>query len=338
MSRFDVVSLVGYSPAVLALLASLAAGQDPTKDRPPITAANADRLRPIAELEDDPKIIKRGPGRGELTFVRWEKPVEIVDEAKFRSLRKFGEGRRFIHFTADRDGRRIAWSENNSRVVVQEVAGDKTIEIETGNPQPRAAFSPDGKLLATGGYGNQAKLWDAAGRLVRALDAGGKGGLWPVFSPDGKLLAVGNRNDQTRLFDVATGNLLHTLPRKMTQELAFSPDGKVLAAGYVEGEVALWDVATGKLLQSKASGAAEVYTLDWSRKGDVLVTAGRAGKIVLWEPRGLTKLHELEAPVWVINVRFTPDGSRLLSSGGSDGTGKRDRKVVIWAVPDRADK
>jgi hypothetical protein len=36
----------------------------------------------------------------------------------------------------------------------------------------------------------------------------------------------------------------------------------------------------------------------------------------------------------VINVRFTPDGTRLLTTGGTENTGKRDRKVIVWAVAD----
>src|SRR5262249_11411252 len=151
-----------------------------------------------------------------------------------------------------------------------------------------------------------------------------------VFSPDGKVLAVGNRNDGTQLFDVATGKLLHSLPKHMTHELAFSPDGKVLAAGYVDGTVALWEVASGALLRSQPTGATEVFTVDWSPAGDVLVTAGRyqirAGEpgrattreIELWNPQTLDKLKGLDAPDYVIRARFTPGGTHLLTSGGSN--------------------
>src|SRR5205823_6514241 len=145
-------------------------------------------------------------------------------------------------------------------VEVHDLKTGKALTIETGTSQPGMAFSPDGRLLATGGSGTRATLWELpSGERVRGLDAGGEGGLTVVFSPDGKVLAVGNRNHTTRLYDVATGKLLHTLDRAMTQGLQFSPDGKLLAVGYVDGTVGLWEVATGKLARSAPAKVKEVY-------------------------------------------------------------------------------
>jgi WD40 repeat protein len=66
----------------------------------------------------------------------------------------------------------------------------------------------------------------------------------------------------------------------------------------------------------------------------VLATSGRDGKIVLWEPIQLKPLKELDAAFWVIQVRFTADGTRLLSSSAADHGGVMDRKIVVWAVAD----
>jgi WD40 repeat protein len=210
----------------------------------------------------------------------------------------------------------------------------KAMILQAFNPQSGVAFSPDGRLLATGGYGTHAKLWDVAtGRLLRSLDAGPReGGLTPVFSLDGKTIAVGHRNAETRLFDAESGKRLHELPRTMSQELKFSPDGRALAVGYVDGGVALWDSATGALLRSAATAGKEIYTLDWTPAGDVLVTAGLQGKIILWDPRELKALKELDAPEWVIRVRFSPDGNRLYSAGGTAAFGAQDRKVTVWGL------
>ncbi len=153
----------------------------------------------------------------------------------------------------------------------------------------------------------------------------------PVFSPDGKLLAVGNRNFETRLFDVATGKQLHKFPKRMTHEIAFSPDGKTIAAGYVDGTVALWDVATGKLRHSKPSGAKEIYSVDWNPRGDLLATGGRQGKILLWDPTSLAVVKELDEMTFAMQVRFTQDGTRLLTSG-TPVYDRKDYRFTVWTV------
>jgi WD40 repeat protein len=184
--------------------------------------------------------------------------------------------------------------------------------------------------MATGGYGVGARVLNPDGKLVHTLNCGREGGLTPVFSPDGKVLAVGNRNDTTRLFDAATGKQLHLLPERMTQGIAFSPDGKTLAVAYVDGRVILWDVATGEKMQSAKSGGTEAYSVAWSPAGDVLATSGRKGKVVVWEAATLKPLKELDAGEWVISVRFSMDGSRLYTAGGSVSD-KADRQVIAWA-------
>jgi len=336
MTRFQ-FALVSFLGIALPPY-TFAAPRLPEKPRMAISATNAEKLKPIRELEVSAHRIVRGPAHGELSFVCWEKSVEVVSDSDFRPLRKLANGKRVVQFSSSRDASHFAWGENSTGVVLQNVSTGKTVEINAENSQPNTAFHPDGKLFATGGYGTHVKLWDMAGGAIREMDCGTKGGLWPIFSRDGKTLAVGNRNDDARLFEVSTGKLLHTLPKKWTQELAFSPDGKKLAVGYVDGTISLWDVAKGELLHAKVSGGTEVYTLDWSPKGDLLVTAGLAGKIVIWDPRELTIVRQLDAPGWVICTKFTADGSRLLCSGAQEGSGTVDRKIVVWGLPDGTDR
>lgn len=304
------------------------------KPKQPITAANAHQVVELSELPLDIWEIAFGPKPGQVIFLGWEETANVLDAGTFTTVSKIGAGKRLIHIACDALGERVAFCENTTSVEIVRLRDGATTTIETGQHQPGMMFSPSGKLLATGGFGNQATLWDAAtGKLVRALDAGPvKGGLTVQFSPNGKHLAVGNRNSTTRIFEVETGKLLHTLERAMSQGLRFSPDGKTLAVTYVDGSLALWNVADGKLRHQQKSSAAELYSVSWSAGGDVLATVGREGRITLWKAADLSVLKEFEAPEWVIRVYFTPDGSRFLTSGGSSGPGATDRKVTVWGL------
>lgn len=309
----------------------------------PISPDNAVQVRTVGELPKRVCRILRGALPGELVVFDFNAPGEVVSEATLETVRPLAKDRSLVDLAISHDGKLLAWNERGSKAyVVEEADSGKKWEIDIGDHPGHATFSPDGKHLAIGytfwdpaaeGAGfSEMRLYETGGKLVRKLEKTGPGALTPVFSSDGKTLAVGNRNDVTQIFNAETGELLHRLDKRMTQRIAISPDDQTLAAGYVEGNVALWDVKTGKLLHEAPSTCQEVYSVAWSPKGDVLATSGRDGKIVLWEPKKLRKLKELDAAFWVIQVCFTADGARLLSSSSSDHSAKGDRKITVWGL------
>jgi WD40 repeat protein len=129
------------------------------------------------------------------------------------------------------------------------------------------SFSPDGKLLASGG-GGAAKLWDLATGSASTIIARVEGlEVYCVsFSPDGRTLAVGvgNRDfrasrGEVRLWDLKMGYVRAVLNGRMgnVRSLAFAPDGKAFITGSAE-VVVLWDLPPA-VFRAAAAGKAKSF-------------------------------------------------------------------------------
>ncbi|MEH2437976.1 MAG: hypothetical protein V7K25_27755, partial [Nostoc sp.] len=110
------------------------------------------------------------------------------------------------------------------------------------------AYSPDGRIIASGSKDSTIKLWYVStGREIYTLQGHSDSVNSVAFSPDGKILASGSNDTTIKLWDVTTGGRIRTLQAHSDSicSIAFSPDGKILASGSNDTTIKLWDVTTG---------------------------------------------------------------------------------------------
>ncbi|WP_293157891.1 MULTISPECIES: hypothetical protein [unclassified Microcoleus] len=141
------------------------------------------------------------------------------------------------------------------------------------------AFSPNGKLLASGSQDGTIKLWDIeTGTLITTFT--GHSFYYIVysvaFSSNGKLLASGSQDRTIKLWDIETGTLKTTLTGHSYDicSVAFSPNGQLLASGSRDRTIKLWDIETGTLKTTLTGYSRLVEYVAFSSDGQLLVGAG----------------------------------------------------------------
>lgn len=109
-------------------------------------------------------------------------------------------------------------------------------------------FSPDGSLLASGGYDERILLWNIGDASVTQQLNHEDRVTAVAFSPDGEMVASGGSDGNIKLWAVDSGELLKTMSGHTTRihSIAFNLTGAVLISGG-DNELILWDVDAGKI-------------------------------------------------------------------------------------------
>jgi WD40 repeat protein len=184
------------------------------------------------------------------------------------------------------------------------------------------AFTSDGKLLFSAGWGPAIRGWDpTTGQQVREVRGPEDGVAAIAVSPDGKLLAGAPMSGDVVLWDTATGRGVRRLEghRSRVMAIAFSPKGDRLVSGD-EAAARVWDVATGKVLHTLEGIAPAVAFSPDGR----LVAAGGETTTFVWDAETGKPVHQLPGEGNYLNaLAFSPDG-RALVRAATNGP------VAVW--------
>jgi WD40 repeat protein len=189
------------------------------------------------------------------------------------------------------------------------------------------AFSPDGKVLASGSFDNDIKLWDyPSGKLLSTL----KGHAAPVysvaFSPNGTFLASGSQDKTIRLWDPKDGKMVRELKGHTdnVHAVAFSPDSKMLASAGADKSVRLWNPADGKEIKKLGDHKGSIYRVVFSADGKLLASCSQDTTIKLWDVPGQKEVAVLTPIPPLVVVKDKKD----MKKDNKDKKDKKDDKVV----------
>jgi len=311
---------------------------DTTAPLTPITAGNADQVKPLRTLkvnlvnsvtfDSEGKVLASGSSDGAVCLWR------VADDALLRTLE--GPTGQVESVAFSPDGETLASGAYDSAVRLWRVSDGvllRTLKGHTGVVSV-VAFSPDGETLASGSYDNTVRLWRVSdGKLLHALEGPRIVGYSVAFSPDGTIVAspggVMDSRGSVQLWRVSDGSpLLRTREHGgWVTSVAFSPDGAMLASGSYDNTVRLWRASDGELLRTLEGHTGYVHSVAFSPDGSILASASGDHTVRLWRVADGTLLRTLEGHTSrVRSVAFSPDGTMLASAGSYDNT------VCLWGV------
>ena len=235
-----------------------------------------------------------------------------------------------------RSGMKTPCYEGSARVWDSTTGEEVALLPHAGDVQT-IEFSPDGKLIASGGNDGLARVWQV-NKNQEIAQLPHEGIILSVtFSPDGNRVASAGSNAIIRMWNLSENG---TNPRQISDDKAgyrssvsFSPDGKWVASDRCDQRLSgfsipicasnkahVWEVSTGQEVSS-ISHNDEISAIAFNPDGQWVASGGRDGVILIWQSSTGHEQTRLLHDEEVSSIVFSPDGN-LIASGSADSTAR----------------
>lgn len=258
----------------------------------------------------------------------WRHWMNLFSVETGKKIRSLSVSERVVSVAFSHDGKTLA-AASNATTHSTSTEGDQVIQLwdltKLQFPPVRlpaagihsVTFSPDGKTLAWGCYGQTLCFMDRATGKDLQPTASHRGAIKSlVYLPDGKRIVSASEDSTIRIWDAETGESLRVLHGHVGEihGLALFPNGKLLASCGRDGTFRLWDIERGKSLAVLKDEGNSVVAAAFSADGKRLASGGDRGVLFLRDPATGRVLDEFQADS-IASLAFSPDGETLAVLG-----------------------
>ncbi len=203
-------------------------------------------------------------------------------------------------------------------------------------------FTPDSQRIVTAGAEGKIKIWNLNGTLKKTLVHEKATSLTAALSADGQWLVFsGNTQPRLTILDMTSATAKRQIQSAVhvVTSVDGSPDSQFILSGGWDKVARLWDLERAKFVRSFRGHKSRVESVAISPNGKLGATlagddylpdnTGNDGAVRIWDLKSGKLLRTIQAHKGMTSgLSFSPDSTKILSSGGiSGGTAAR-----IWDV------